>query len=67
MSKALLARVEIWKWLTKMHNFRHIVVENVRDVWMPRGIALIVGLDRIKGLQWKDLGHDGAWEDLGNT
>jgi hypothetical protein len=32
-----------------MHNFRRVVVDDVRAVWMLRCIALVVGLGRIKG------------------
>jgi hypothetical protein len=46
-----------------MSNLRCIVVDDVRVVRMVCGVVLVIGLGRIKALQWGYLGHDGAGKD----
>src|SRR5882672_1837080 len=63
-STTLLARVKIRKLLAEMSNLGRIVVHDIHIVGMSCGVVLMVGLSRIKSLQWDYLGHDAPWKDL---
>ncbi len=49
----------------KMSDLGRIVVDDVRIIWMIRGVVLVISLGRIKGLQRNHLSHNRTSEDAG--